>query len=187
MLKENSWHEGGIKRRMKDWIYMHVVFGSPGDQPFLMSRFVTRMLNPVGTSSRSKYIVYTRMRKSVNTQIECSRSNCNIHPSYFYNKWWNGKGVLELPQQTSKVGCYQERRGLRQKHLMDTSKNLLCTSEIRINLSTVRKSWHFRNTDIEIENTEGAIYWLLFKGTFRDPYVLNCFVCLHFPFFLLST
>ena len=24
--------------------------------------------------------------------------------------------------------------------------------------STVRKSWHFRNTDIEIGNTEGAIY-----------------------------
>ena len=33
---------GRIKRRMQDWIYMHVVFGSPSDQLFLMSRFVTR-------------------------------------------------------------------------------------------------------------------------------------------------
>ena len=33
------------------------------------------------------------------------------------------------------VDCYQERRGLRQNDLMDTSKNLLCTFEIRINLS----------------------------------------------------
>ena len=49
--------------------------------------------------------------------------------------WWNGKGMLELPQQTSGVDGYQERRGLRQDNLMDTSKNLLCTSKIRINLS----------------------------------------------------
>ena len=27
---------GRIKRRMQDWIYMHVVSGSPSDQPFLM-------------------------------------------------------------------------------------------------------------------------------------------------------
>lgn len=59
----------------------------------------------------------------------------NIHPSDFYNNWWNGKRVLELPQQTSRVDCYQERKGLRQNDLMDTSKNLLCTFEIRINLS----------------------------------------------------
>ena len=59
----------------------------------------------------------------------------NIHPSDFYNNWWNGKRVLELPQKTSRVDCYQERRGLRQNDLMDTSKNLLCTFEIRINLS----------------------------------------------------
>ena len=73
--------------------------------------------------------------------------------------------MLELPQQTSGANCYQERRGLRQNNLMDTSKNLLFTSEIRIYLSqeerltrsTVRKSWDFRNTDIEIENTKGAI------------------------------
>ena len=75
-----------------------------------------------------------------------------------------GKECYELPQQTSRADCYQERRGLRQNNLIDTSKNLLCTSEIRINLSqrstrsTVRKSWDFRNTDIEIENTEGAVY-----------------------------
>ena len=59
---------------------MHVVFGSPSDQPFLMSGFVTRMLNPIGTSSRSKYTVYTRMRKSVNTQAECSTSNMDHSP-----------------------------------------------------------------------------------------------------------
>ena len=47
------------------------VSGSPSDQPFFMLGFVTRMLNPIGTSNRSKYIVYTRTRKSVNTQIEC--------------------------------------------------------------------------------------------------------------------
>ena len=31
---------------------------------------------------------------------------------------------------------------------------LICLKGIR---TTVRKSWDFRNTDIEIENTEGAI------------------------------
>ena len=97
---------------------------------------VCHLLNPTGASSHSKYIVYTRMRKSVNTQVECSISNMeHSHPSDFYNNWWNGKGVFKLPQQTRRVDRYQERRGLRQNNLMDTSKNLLCTSEIRINLS----------------------------------------------------
>ena len=41
---------------------------------------------------------------------------------------------------------------------------LIC---LRGSRTTVRKSWDFRNTDIEIENTEGAIYWrFFFKGTF---------------------
>ena len=122
---------------MQDWIYMHVVFGSPSDQPFLMSRFVSRMLNHIGTSSRSKYITYTRMRNSVNNQVECSISHMehgtwNMQTSDIYNNWWNGKGVLELLQQTSRIDCYQERGGLRQNNLMGTSKNFLCTSEIRI-------------------------------------------------------
>ena len=125
---------------MQDWIYMHVVFGSPSDQPFLMSRFVARMPNHIGTSSRSKYITYTRMRNSVNNQVECSISNMehgiwNMQTSDIYNNWWNGKGVLELLQQTSRIDCYQERGGLRQNNLMGTSKNFLCTSEIRTNLS----------------------------------------------------
>ena len=42
--------------------------------------------------------------------------------------------MLELPQQISRVVCYRERRGLCQNNLLDTTKNLLCTSEIRINL-----------------------------------------------------
>ena len=61
-------HEGLIKRRMQDWIYMHVAVESPSDQSFFMSGFVTRMLNPTGTSSHRKYIIYTSMRKGVNTQ-----------------------------------------------------------------------------------------------------------------------
>ena len=32
--------------------------------------------------------------------------------------------------------------------------------------STIRKSWDFRNTDINIENIEGAIYWGFFKRIF---------------------
>ena len=44
------------------------------------SGLVTQMLNPIGTSSRSKYIVYTRMRESVNTQVECSISNMAHSP-----------------------------------------------------------------------------------------------------------
>ena len=48
-----------------------------------------------------------------------------------------GKECLSyiVPRQTIRVDCYQERRGLHQNNLMDTSKNLLCTSEIRIKLS----------------------------------------------------
>ena len=110
-------------------------FWEPQRSAFFDLGFVTRMLNPIGTSSRSKCIVYTRMRKSVNT---LSRVLDFEHGTFtlliFYN-WWNGKGLLELPQQTSRVDYHQERRGLRQKYLMDTSKNLLCTSEICINLS----------------------------------------------------
>ena len=74
---------GSNKRRMQNWICMYVVFGSLSDQPFLMSGIVTRMLNPIGTSSRSKYIVYTRMRKSVNSQVECSISNMEHSPLLF--------------------------------------------------------------------------------------------------------
>ena len=71
---------GSNKAQEQDWIYMHVVFGSPSDQPSLMSGFVTRMLNPTGTSSRSKYIIYMKMRKSVNTQVECSILNMEHSP-----------------------------------------------------------------------------------------------------------
>ena len=35
-----------------------------------------------------------------------TRTTCNIHPSDFCNNWWNVKGVLELPQQTSRVDCF---------------------------------------------------------------------------------
>ena len=135
MLKDNSWHECRIKRRTQDWTYMHVVWRSPSDQPFLMSGFVTRMLNPIGTSICSKYIVSTRMRKSATTQVECSISNM-VHLHFWsLQQRVEWKGVLELPQQTSRVGCYQERGGLRESNLMDTGKNLLCSSEIRTNLS----------------------------------------------------
>ena len=58
-----------------DILYMHGVFGSPSNQTFSMSGFVTRMLNPIGTSSRSKYIFYMKMRKSVDTQVGCSILN----------------------------------------------------------------------------------------------------------------
>ena len=77
-----------------------------------------------------------------------------------------------IPRQTSRVDCHQERRGLYQNDLMDTSKNLLALLRsalicLRGTRSTVRKSWDFRNIDIQIENTEGAIYWLFFlKGHF---------------------
>ena len=36
---------------------------------------------------------------------------------------------------------------------------LICLRGTR---STIRKSWDFRNTDIEIENIEGALYWVVF-------------------------
>ena len=39
------------------------------------------------------------------------------------------------------------------------SSALICLRGTR---STIRKSWDFRNTDIEIENIEGAIYWVFF-------------------------
>ena len=52
----------------------------PSDQPFLMSGFVTRMLNPIETSSCS---VYIRMRKSVNNQVECTILNMEHSPLGF--------------------------------------------------------------------------------------------------------
>ena len=72
-----------VKCRMQDWISMHMVFGSPRDQPFLIAGFVTLMLNPIGTSSCSKSIVYMRRRKSVNTQVECPILNMEHSPLWF--------------------------------------------------------------------------------------------------------
>ena len=43
-----------------------------------------------------------------------------------------GKEYLNYHSKLSRVDCYQERRGLCQNNLMATSKNLICTSEIRI-------------------------------------------------------
>ena len=78
-----------------------------------------------------------RMRKSVNTQVECLISNMNIRPFDFYNNWWNGKGVLELLQQTSRVDCYQEKERTtpKQSHGYEQEPPLHFDSEIRINLS----------------------------------------------------
>ena len=55
-------------------------FWKPSDQPFLISGFVTRMLNPIETSSCS---VYMRMRKSINNQVECSTLNMEHSPLWF--------------------------------------------------------------------------------------------------------
>ena len=51
---------------------IHVVFGSPSDQPFLMSGFITRMLNPIGTSSRSN-ILSTREREKASILKQSAR------------------------------------------------------------------------------------------------------------------
>ena len=75
-------------------IYMYVVFGSSSDQPFLISGFVTRLLNPIGTSSRSKCIVYTRTRKNVNTQAECSISRNTFTTLIFTTMGGMGKECL---------------------------------------------------------------------------------------------
>ena len=110
-------------------------------------RVSPRKLNAIGSSSRSKYIVCARMRKSVNTQARgpgySSRvlgiEHGTLNPLIFTTTGGIERSVwtttVDDTQQTSRADCYQERRVLRQNNLMDTSKNLLYTSEIRINLS----------------------------------------------------
>ena len=79
-VEEEQLTRGSNKAQDARRIYMHVVSGSPSDQPFLMLGFITRTLNPIRTSSRSKYIVYTRTRKSVNTHVECLILNMKHSP-----------------------------------------------------------------------------------------------------------
>ena len=126
--------------------------------------FVTRMLNPIGTSSRSKYIVYTRTRKSVNTQAECSISNMEhgtFTPLIFTGEM--GKECLNYHSRLAELIAI--KRGEDYAKLISWIRAITSFALLRSVLiclrgtrSTVRKSWDFCNTDIEIENTEEAIY-----------------------------
>ena len=50
--------------RVEDWIYMHMVYGSPSDQPFLRSGFVTQMLNPIwGLEPQQIYRLHQNEKK----------------------------------------------------------------------------------------------------------------------------
>ena len=42
-------------------------------------------------------------RDGLSLRYDWSITDILSHPSDFYNNWWNGKRVLELPQQTSRV------------------------------------------------------------------------------------
>ena len=125
-----------VSDRAQAWIYMRVVFGSPSNQPFFNSGFVNSQCWILQRPQAVANIPSTREREKASILKYSPRyQTWNPHPSDFYNNWWNGKGVLELPQQTSRVDCYQERRVLCQDNHLDTRKNLLCNSEFCINLS----------------------------------------------------
>ena len=128
MLKESSWHE--VER-----LDIHARgFWEPQRLAF----FDVRVCHPNAESYRDlepQQIHENEKKRQYSSRVLDKIRSWNIHPSDFYNNWWNGKRVLELPPLTTIVDCYQEKRGLRQNNLMDTSKNLFCTSEIRINLS----------------------------------------------------
>ena len=157
-------HEGLIKRRMQDWIYMHVAVESPSDQSFFMSGFVTRMLNPTGTSSHRKYIIYTSMRKGVNTQ---SRVLDIEHAAFtsliFTTTGGMGKECLNYDRRLAELIAIKKGEDYAKTISWIRARisfallrpTLICLRGTR---STVRKLWDFCNTDIEIENIEGAIY-----------------------------
>ena len=142
---------------------MHVVFGSPSGQPFLMSGFVTRMLNPIGTSSSSKYIVYTRMRKKRQYSSRLlDIEHGTFAPLIFTTTGGMGKECLNYHSRLAELIAI--KKGEEYAKTISwirtrTSFALLRSALIclRGTRTTVRKSWDFRNTDIEIENTEGAI------------------------------
>jgi len=168
MFKESSWHEGRIRRRMQDWTGMQdmrVVFGSPSDQPFLISGFVTGMLNPIGISSRSKHIVYTRI---IGKKCQYSSGVLDIERRIFTPLIFTSTGGMTkqwLNHHSRLVELIAIKKGEDYAKIITWIRARTSFALLRSALTcrrgtrtTVRKSWDFRNNDIEIENTEGAIY-----------------------------
>ena len=124
---------------------------------------------PIGTSSRSKYIVYTRMRKSVNTQVECSISNMEHSLLIFTTTGGMRKECLNYHSRLAELIAIKKGEDYiktiswiraRTSFVLLRSA-LICLRGTR---STVRKSWDFRSTDIEIENTDGLFIGVFVKG-----------------------
>ena len=87
-------------------------------EPQRSAFFDVRVCHPNAESYRDLepqqiYRLHENEKKASILKPSAPHRKWNIHPSDSYNNWWNGKGVPELPQQTSRVDCYQERRGLR--------------------------------------------------------------------------
>lgn len=142
---------------------MHVVFGSPSHQPYLMSGFVTPLLNPIvgARAVANIYIVYTRIRKSVSTQLECSISNMEHSSLWFLQQLvqWEKSAVNYHSRQVAELIAIKKVEDYAKTVFWiraRTSFALLRSAIIclRGTKSTLRKSWEFRNTDMEFENTE---------------------------------
>ena len=120
-------------------------FWKPSDQPLLMSGFLTRMLNPIETSSCSVYMI---MRKSVNNQVECSILNMENWPLWFLQQLVEmGMECLNYHSRLAQLIAIKKGEDYAKTI---TSFALLISTLLRLTATrtTVRKSWNFCYTDI---------------------------------------
>ena len=123
------------------------------------------MLNPIGTSSRSKYNY--RLHENEKKRQYSSRvldiEHGTFTPLIFTTTGGMGKECLSYHSRLAELIAIKKGEDyaktiswIRARTSFALLRSaLICLRGTR---STERKSWDFRNIDIEIENTEGAIY-----------------------------
>ena len=141
---------------MQDWIYMHLVFGNPSGQPFLMSGFVTRMLNPIPRDLEPQQIY--RLHENEKKRLYSSRVLDIEHGTFtsliFTTTGGMGKECLNYHSRLAELIAIKKEEDyaktiswIRARTSFALLRSALIS--LRGTRSTVRKSWDFRNTDIE--------------------------------------
>ena len=140
-----------------------MVFGSPSDQPFLMSGFVTNAESHRDLKPQQIYCLHENEKKRQYSRRKLDIEHGTFTPLIFTTTGGMGKECLNYHSRLAELIAIKKGEdyaktisGIRARTSFVLLRSaLIC---LRGSKSTVRKSWDFRNTDIEIENTEGVIY-----------------------------